>query len=113
MRYASIKEASQDEQQNQTTTTTNINLVRFKKQNLISKSKYRQIKQKLNKITCSSPEKIWDESIIRLGNNKTIKKKIVRFKNSLILKKTINFKAMKTLRNHSKYPLGLQLKMLL
>ena len=42
MRYANIKKASQDEQQNQT--TTNINYikniyVRFKKQNLITKSK--------------------------------------------------------------------------
>ena len=42
-RYANIKKASQDEQQNQTT-TTNINYikklyVRFKKQNLLTMSK--------------------------------------------------------------------------
>ena len=30
--------------------------VRFKKQNLITKSKKRQIKLKINKITCNSPE---------------------------------------------------------
>ena len=51
MRYASTKKASQDEQQNQTT-TTNINFiknfVRFKKQNLKTKSKYCQIQLKLN-----------------------------------------------------------------
>ena len=42
MRYADIKKAGEDERQNQTT-TTNINyikkFVRFKKQNLITKSK--------------------------------------------------------------------------
>ena len=42
MRYADIKKASEDERQNQTT-TTNINyikkFVRFKKQNVITKSK--------------------------------------------------------------------------
>ena len=60
MRYADIKKASEDERQNQTT-TTNINyiknFVRFKKQNLITKSKQRYIKLKINKITCNSPEK--------------------------------------------------------
>ena len=43
MRYGNIKKASQDEQQNQTTTTTNINYIKkfiyFKKQNLLMKSK--------------------------------------------------------------------------
>ena len=70
MRYADIKKASQYEQQNQTTTNINYikKFVRFKK-NLITKSKQRQIKLQLNKITCNSPDKIWDESIIRLGNN--------------------------------------------
>ena len=73
MRYANIKKVSQDEQQNQTT-TTNINYikkihVRFKKQNSITKSKQGQTKLKINKITCNLPEKIWDQSIIKLGNN--------------------------------------------
>ena len=54
MRYANIKKASQDEQQNKTTTTTtNINYiikhVRSEKQNLITKSKQRQIKVKKTK----------------------------------------------------------------
>ena len=34
-------------------------------------------------------------------------------KNSLIFFKTINFKVMKTIRNQLKYPIGLQLRMLL
>ena len=78
MRYANIKKASRDEQQNQTT-TTNYNhikhFVRFKKQNLITKSKWRQKKPKLNKITCNLPEKIWDQSIIGPGNNWIIENK--------------------------------------
>ena len=57
MRYADIRKVSEDEQQNQTTTTTNINyikkFVRFKKQNLITKSKKRHIKLKK---TCNSPK---------------------------------------------------------
>ena len=60
MRYADIKKAREDERQNQTT-ATNINyiqkFVRFKKQNLITKSKKRQIKLNINKITCDSLEK--------------------------------------------------------
>ena len=73
MRYANIKKASQDEQQNQTT-TTNINYIKklyfhLKNQNSITKSKQRQKKLKLNKLTCNSPEKIWNETKIRLGNN--------------------------------------------
>ena len=61
MRYANFKKASSDEQQNQT--TTNINYikkfyVRFKKQNLITKSTYRRIILKINIITYKSPEKI-------------------------------------------------------
>ena len=39
MRYADIKKASEDERQNQTTTTNKKIYVRFKKQNLITKSK--------------------------------------------------------------------------
>ena len=63
MRCAIIKKASQDDQQNQTTATTKINYIKnsmspFKKQNLIAKSKYRQIKLILNKKTCNSTEKI-------------------------------------------------------
>ena len=70
---ANIKKASQDEQRHQTK-TTKINYikklhVRFKKQNLITKSKKRKIKLILNKLTCNSPEKIWEQSIKRLGNN--------------------------------------------
>ena len=52
MRYANIKKASQDEQQNQTTTTNHYikKILSFlKNKNLITKSKYRQIKLKLNK----------------------------------------------------------------
>ena len=71
MRYATIKKAIEAEQQNQTTTNINYikNFVRFKNQNLITKSTYRQIKLKLNKKTYKSPEKIWDQSIITFGNN--------------------------------------------
>ena len=41
MRYADIKKASEDERQNQTTTNSKYikKFVRFKKQNLITKSK--------------------------------------------------------------------------
>ena len=52
MRYADIKNASEDERQNQTTTRKHYlhqkNYVRFKKQNLITKSKKCQIKLKIN-----------------------------------------------------------------
>ena len=65
MRCANIKKASQVEQQNQTTTTTTTKIncikklqVRFKKQNLITKSKFRQIKLRLNKTTCNASKKI-------------------------------------------------------
>ena len=61
MRSAIIKKASQDEQQNQTTITTNTNynqnFMSIKK-NLLTRSKKRQIKLKLNKITCTSLKKI-------------------------------------------------------
>ena len=61
MSYADIKKKNEDERQHQTT-TTNINYikkiyVRFKKQDLITKSRKRQINLKLNKLTCNSPEK--------------------------------------------------------
>ena len=36
---------------------------------LIKKSTYRQINLKLTEITYKPPEKIWDESIKRFGNN--------------------------------------------
>ena len=42
----------------------------------------------------------------------TIRQKItetLKLENSLNLKKTINFKVMKTIRNQLKYPIGLQL----
>ena len=52
MRSTIISKASQDEQQNQTK-TTNIN-VGF----LLKWSKWRQIKLKINKLTCTSFEKI-------------------------------------------------------
>ena len=74
MRYADIKKTSEDERQNQTT-TTNINYIKkfmsvLKKQNLITKSKYRQIKLKINKITCNSAEKmVICQFIIKPGNN--------------------------------------------
>ena len=63
MRCANIEKASQDEQQNQT--TTKINYIKnfmsvLKKQNLITKSKWHKIKLILNKITCNSPKKIWE-----------------------------------------------------
>ena len=77
--YANIKESSQDEQQNQTTTTTtkNINYIKnfmsvSKKQNLITKSTYRQINLKLNKITYKSMDqsiKRMDQSMKKFGNN--------------------------------------------
>ena len=67
MRFADIKNASENKQQNQTTTTTNIiysknslyeiSHLRFIKQNLITKSKKRQIKLKITKITCILPTK--------------------------------------------------------
>ena len=61
MRYADIKKATEEERQNQTT-TTKINyikkFVRFKKQNLITKSKWRQIKLKINNITYNSPKRM-------------------------------------------------------
>ena len=65
MRYANIKKASEDEQQNQTATKNNCikSFVRFKKQNLMTKPTYHQIKLKLNQITYKSPENIWDQSI--------------------------------------------------
>ena len=47
----------QQQQRQQTLITSKI-FVRFKKQNLITKSKYRQMNLKLNKITHKSPEKI-------------------------------------------------------
>ena len=81
MRYVIIKKASQNEQQNQTTTTTtNINYIKnfisiFLKKNLTTKSRQRQIQLKLKEITCISPEEKWDQSIIRLCNNYTIKNK--------------------------------------
>ena len=64
MRYANIKKASYDEQQNQTTTTTTTiinyikNFMSVLKNNLITKSTFRQIKLKINKITYKSPENI-------------------------------------------------------
>ena len=71
MRYANIKEASEEEQQNQRTTNINYikNFVRFKKQNFITKSTYRQIKLELNKITYKLQEKILDHFIKTIGNN--------------------------------------------
>ena len=53
MKYANIRKASEDEQQNQTT-TTNINYIEnimfvLKKQNFQTKSSWRHIKLKLNK----------------------------------------------------------------
>ena len=59
MRYANIKEVSEDEQRNQTTTNINYikKFVRFKKQNLITKSTNRPIKQTSQK-NYKSPEKI-------------------------------------------------------
>ena len=72
MRYANNKKASQDEQQNQTT-KTNINYIKnfmsVLKTNLNNKVKIASKKLKLNKITCNSPEKVWDHSKMRLGNN--------------------------------------------
>ena len=62
MRSAIIKEPSEDQQQYETTITKNINYI----ENVISifvekfstRSKYRQTKLKLNKITCTSLEKM-------------------------------------------------------
>ena len=71
MRYANNKKASQDEQQNQT--KTNINYIKdfmsVLKTNLNNKVEIASKKLKLNKINCISPEKVWDHSKMRLGNN--------------------------------------------
>ena len=72
MRCAHIKKASQDEQWNQTTTKKISyikNFMLFQKQHLITKSKKSQIKLILGKIIFKSPEKIWDYSIKKFGNN--------------------------------------------
>ena len=68
MRYANIKKASKDEQQNKTTNIYYIKKFVPLKNHLLTKSTYRQITLKLNKITYLSPEKIWDQSIKRFGN---------------------------------------------
>ena len=93
------------QQQKQQTFITSKLFVRFKKQKLITKSTYRQMNLKLNKITYKSPEKIWTSSKKRT--------KTVKLKNSLIFLKTIKFKVIKTIRYQVKYHEGLQLLMLL
>ena len=72
MRSVIIKEASQDEQQNQTTITTNINYI----QNFMSMLKKLTNKLKIasdiieyKQITCVPLEKIWNHSIKRFGSN--------------------------------------------
>ena len=65
-RSTTIKKASQDEQQNQTNFIYIQNFSVFYKK-LINKSKYRQIKLKLNRKNCTSLERIWDYSIMKLG----------------------------------------------
>ena len=59
MSSAIIKKASKDEQQNQSTTNINYikNFMSISKKKLITKSKWRQIKLQLNKITFTSLEK--------------------------------------------------------
>ena len=63
MRYPDVKKASEDERQNQTTTKNNNYIKKImsvlRKQNLITKSKQRQIKLKINKIFSNIPEKKW------------------------------------------------------
>ena len=63
MRSVFIRRAIRDKQQNQTSITTNIdyiqNFMSIEKRNLLTSSKYRRIKLKLNKATCNSLEKIW------------------------------------------------------
>ena len=73
MRNANIQKASQDEQQNQTTITTNINFIKklcpFLKIKLDNKVKLASDKIETKQKTYNLPEKIWDQSIISLGNN--------------------------------------------
>ena len=54
-----VETNSKIKQQQQQTLITSKIYVRFKKQNSITKSAYRQINLKLNKITYKSPQKIW------------------------------------------------------
>ena len=54
-----VKTKSKIKQQQQQKLITSKFFVRFKKQNLITKSTYRQMNIKLNKIPYKSPEKIW------------------------------------------------------
>ena len=65
-RAKTTSKIKQQQQQKLITSKTSCSL---KKQNIITKSKKRQIKLILNKITLNLPEKIWDYSIKRLGNN--------------------------------------------
>ena len=70
MRYANIKKAGQDEQQNQTTTTNNNyikNLFPSEKTNLNNKIKIASDKTETKQNDLQ--EKVWDHSIIRLGNS--------------------------------------------
>ena len=78
-RYANIKKAREDEQQNQT--TTNINYIKkFMSilKNIIKKSTYRQIQLKLNKINHqksygTSSKKVWKQ-IEKKNKNSKVKK---------------------------------------
>ena len=82
----------------------------------MTKSKKCQIKLKINKITCNSPEKIGYSPVYKKAWYQLDKKnrnfKARKFADFL-KKKTINFKVMKTIRNQINYPIGLQLPMLL
>ena len=105
--YANIKKASQDEQQNQTT-TTNISYIKnflsvLKNKNLITKSTYRQMNLKLNKIPINHQKRYGPNHKKGLVTIRQKRTKTVKLKNSLFLK-TINFKVNETIRNQVKYP---------
>ena len=52
--------------------------------------------------------------IIKLGNNLTIKNRNFKVRKfAEFLEKTTNFKVMKTIRNQLKFPIGLELPILL
>ena len=91
MIYAIINKTSQDEEQNQTTTNNNY----------------------IKKIMSVKKAKLNNKVIIASDKSETKQNKLKLTRKDMVPVQKSNFKVMKTIRNQLKYPLGLNLLVLL